>query len=452
VPQSTIGGIAWPAIPDASTAQFLALAFQLEQSQWWPAAELRRQQERQLALLLAHAVATSPHYAKAFAAGVGVEAWEKVPILTRQVAGAAGADLFSLACPPAHGKISETATSRTTGDALRIRGTAVVSAMWQAVTLREHLWHRRDLSAHLGVIRYLPNANARPPDGLRTKGWGAGTAVLAPDAPLSALSIDSTTEQQVAWLVRENPVYLLIYPTILEAIVRRLADTGQRLPALREIRTTSEAMSPTLRGLVRDVLGVRVVDMYSSQEVGYIALQCPDRPDGDEGYHVQAERLLVEILRDDGTPCAPGEIGRVVVTDLHNFATPFIRYEMGDYAEVGAPCACGRGLPTLKRVVGRRRGMLVYPDGRTAWPLFTVACREATRYRELQLVQETVDTLRVRVVPEPGFELDEDERRALAAALHKSFNHGFTVTFEIVEQLGRTAAGKLEEFVSHVKR
>src|SRR5690606_12889789 len=117
-----------------------------------------------------------------------------------------------------------------------------------------------------------------------------------------------------------------------------------------------------------------------------------------------------------------------------------------DLAEVGAPCPCGRGLPVLTRIVGRYRNMLVYPDGRTAYPVFTIACREAARYRDIQLVQVTHDTLRARVVPEG--ELDRD---ALVAALHRSLGHPFTVEIELVEQIARTPAGKLEEFLSHVR-
>ena len=56
-----------------------------------------------------------------------------------------------------------------------------------------------------------------------------------------------------------------------------------------------------------------------------------------------AENLIVEIVDDKGAPCASGEIGRVIVTDLHNFATPLMRYDIGDYAEVAAPCLCGGG-------------------------------------------------------------------------------------------------------------
>ena len=107
------------------------------------------------------------------------------------------------------------------------------------------------------------------------------------------------------------------------------------------------------------------MDTYSSQEVGVIAIECPQ---GD-GYHAMSEGLVVEVLRDDGEPCAAGETGHVVVTDLTNFATPLIRYDLADLAEAAGPCACGRGLPRIRRILGRERNLLRLPDGRRFWPL-----------------------------------------------------------------------------------
>jgi len=244
--------------------------------------------------------------------------------------------------------------------------------------------------------------------------------------------------------VRTDPTYLVIYPSALDAVVHALAARGLRLPALRQVRTISEALAPATRAACAEVLGVPVVDTYSAEEVGYIALQCPDHPH----YHVVAERLRVEILDDADRPCPIGATGRVVVTDLHNLATPVIRYDLGDLATVGAPCPCGRGLPVLTRIVGRRRGLLRYPDGRVTWPVFTVACRQAARYRELQLVQDTLDQLRLRVVADAP--LTDADRAALTAALRGALGHPFAVAIEEVAALGRSPAGKLEEFVSHV--
>lgn len=431
---ASVHGIVWPAVPAPTPAAAIAIADELDRTQWWSPAELERHQHLQLAALLAHAAASVPHYS-----AIDPRAFASVPVMTRAQIIAAGPALLSRAYPATHGPAPEVSTSRTSGEPVRVRGTGVVAALHGALTLRDHRWHERDLHASLAAIRHAPNAP--PPDGISARGWSPVTAQLAPDAPSSVLTIaGTTTDEQLAWLVRRDPVYFLTYPTVLDALVRRIAETNVHLPALREVRTVGERLAPSTRALCREVLGVPIVDAYSAQEVGYLALQCPDH----EHYHVQSERLLVEILRDDDTRCTPGETGRVVVTDLHNFATPILRYDIGDLAEVGPACPCGRGLPVLTRIVGRVRNMLVYPDGRTTYPVFTVACREAARYRDIQLVQLTRDTLRARVVPDG--DLDE---RALIDALHRVLGHPFAVEIERVDEIARTPAGKLEEFISY---
>jgi phenylacetate-CoA ligase len=436
----SIHGIAWPRLPDLTPAAVHALQAELDRSERMSADELAHHQRRQLAEVLAHAAASVPHYRGRF----DPRDLATVPILTRAALVAAGDGLLSQAYPASHGLPHEVATSRTTGAPVRVRGTDVIGALWQAITVRDHRWHRRDLHASLAAIRHTRAGAAAPPDGLRTRGWGAATAALAPDAPMALLSLASTTAEQVAWLRRVAPAYVMTYPSALHAILDQLATAGLTLPTVREVRTVGERLAPATRGLCRDVLDVPIVDTYSAQEVGYVALQCPEH----EHYHVQAERLVVEILRDDGTPCARGETGRVVITDLHNFATPLLRYEIGDHAEVGGPCPCGRGLPVLTRIVGRARNMLVYPDGRTVWPVFTIACREASPYHEIQLVQPRVDLLRLRVVPDGA--RGPVDGAALAAALRRVFDHAFEVEIELVEAIARTPAGKLEEFVSLV--
>src|SRR6185436_11340307 len=135
--------------------------------------------------------------------------------------------------------------------------------------------------------------------------------------------------------------------------------------ALREIRpaaiiASSMMLLPHERAVIERVFDVKVTDLYGCEEVGLIASEC----ERHEGLHINAEQVLVEILREDGTPAGPGETGAVVVTDLLNRAMPFIRYRMEDMAEAAAQkCSCGRGLPTLRRVVGRIADFLKRRDG-----------------------------------------------------------------------------------------
>jgi phenylacetate-CoA ligase len=145
----------------------------------------------------------------------------------------------------------------------------------------------------------------------------------------------------------------------LRALVRRAIEKDWRPRRLREARTFAEALPEDLRALCRAAWNVKLCDVYSAEEAGYIALQCPDH----EHYHVQSENLIVEVIDERGEPCRAGEMGRVVVTTLTSFAMPLIRYEIGDYAVAGAPCPCGRGLPVIERVLGGTRNLLRLPDG-----------------------------------------------------------------------------------------
>src|SRR5262244_3296802 len=96
------------------------------------------------------------------------------------------------------------------------------------------------------------------------------------------------------------------------------------------------------------------------------------------------------------------EIGRVVVTPLYNYAMPLIRNEVGDMAETGtASPACGRGLPTLRRIVGRYRNMFRYRDGSASWPATAkLKLADFIALRQFQVVQTDLDTIEIRYVPE----------------------------------------------------
>lgn len=439
--RSAVPGIRFPAIVNRTGAAVVGLLFQLEESAWWPAERIRERQLAQLRAVLAHARESVPFYRSLKAVELA-----DLPILTRRELQRHGPELRSRAYPKGHGSVIRKSTSGSTGRPVDVLQPGVEVMFWSAITLREHLWHARDLSARLAAIRYVPNADgigARPPGGLRCDGWGPATDPLYPHAPASLLGIEATVDEQLAWLAREQPAYLLTHPSNLHALLLK-ADRAD-LSSIREVRTVSETLSPETRALCRDVLGVGVVDAYSAQEVGYIALQCPEHTH----YHVQSESLIVEVLDAHDRPCGAGEVGRVVVTTLHNFATPLLRYEIGDYAEVGEPCPCGRGLPVLTRILGRERNMLHYPDGRTSWPLILSArLRNATPYEQLQLEQVTPSKIIVRVVPDG--ELSEAGAARLTAALSDCFGFRFDYELERVAAIARSASGKYEELISRV--
>ena len=119
--------------------------------------------------------------------------------------------------------------------------------------------------------------------------------------------------------------------------------------------------------LFKESFGADTYCSYSSEETGRIALQCEPRG----LYHINTEQVLVEIIDDNNNPCPRGTPGRVVLTALYSTAQPLIRYEIGDLAEFGGPCHCGRTLPTLSRILGRQYPIFIRPDGETFWVQFS---------------------------------------------------------------------------------
>lgn len=438
VPSSALSGVIWPAIPSLDNARMLALQYQFEQSQWWSPEKLAEMQFRQFRSIFAHALNTVPYYRERFAPWrSGIDSWERyreLPVSSRTDVQQAGTDMHSTLPPPAHGPLMKTESSGSTGMPLVTLGSAWTQLLWYALLLRDHLWHGRDFGGKLAAIR-----NRATP--ARLDNWGPATAAFR-TGPSLVRAVSPDLDEQLQWLVDENPDYLLSLATNIHALAERSIETGIRLPRLKQVRTFAEMLRPDTRRLVREAWGVPLSDGYSSEELGYIALQCPV----SENYHVQSESLVVEVLDESGVPCQPGATGQIVASTLHNFSMPLLRYASGDYAEVAEPCGCGRGLPALRRIVGRQRNMLLSPQGGRYWPSFaSEVWRHIAPIGQIQVIQTAREDIELNVVCKR--DLAEGEKLELTTALNQSLGFEYRVTVHRVEAIPRPKGGKYEDFI-----
>ncbi|MBU0751605.1 MAG: AMP-binding protein [Gammaproteobacteria bacterium] len=443
-------GLRFPALPASDVLPRFALFQQLEASQWLAPDKLREWQLLQLDTLIRHVWAAVPGYrprlkAAGLAPGspLSPQTWSRLALLTRRDLQLHGPDFVSQAMPPEHGTTSPARTSGSSGEPVEVLRSGLDRLMWEAITLRDHAWHRRDLAGTFCAIRAV-RADASPDTPSRN--WGSATMGLFDTGPCFVFPINADVSAQVEWLQRHDPHYLLTYPSNLRALLRQIEPDS--LSRLREVRTIGETLPRGLRESVRDQLGVPLVDLYSCSEVGNVALQCPDT----DQYHVQSESLLVEVLDEAGQPCAPGEVGRVVVTTLHSFAQPLLRYDLRDYAEVGIPCSCGRGLPTLRRIAGRVRNMLTMPNGEKRWPVIgsgELDYRRIAPLRQFQLAQTTRDVIELRVVAERPF--TPDDEAALTNLMRSRLGEEFEIRLVHCDELPPGANGKFEEFLSMIE-
>lgn len=421
----------------------LAMHFQLERSQWWRAERIVEHQFAQLHSLVAHAIANTGfyrhHLAKAGLSGVrdlNPATFRRWPVLTRRQVQDHQTELTAAKCPVEHGTPTETFTSGSTGEPVRVLTSEVEHFFEHGLVLRDHLWHERDFNAKFAASRMLVKEKSQP-------GWSPITNAVFRTGPAALMDIATDIDAQLEWLLWEKPAYFLTTPSNLRALVERSLISGRVPGGFRQVITYAEQLPSGLRQDVRDAWHAELVDSYSSREFGALALQCPQA----EHYHVQSENILLEVLRDDGMPCAAGESGRVVVTALHNFPMPLIRYELGDYAEVGAACACGRGLPVLTRIVGRVRNMAVDPTGRRFWPgVRPSLLGKVAPFRQVRLLQRSVGAIELQYVMER--DLTAQERSEVAVTLRGVLGYPFEINTSRVPSIERTPGGKFEDFVS----
>ncbi|HAH08506.1 MAG TPA: hypothetical protein DCL48_00230 [Alphaproteobacteria bacterium] len=447
VPFCDVEAHAWPPIKAGANAVLASLCHELDRSQWYSPEALAGLQARQLQVLVQHHAQHTPHFrARLSEAGLGPEdittpaTLTRLPLLTRRDIQAAGASLFALYVPKSHAPVNPSRTSGSTGEPVVVKRTGISQLFWSALTMREHLWLKRDFSQKMAVIRAHIDAPSQ------VNSWGTPVSQFFRTGPRLRIPILTPLSEQARMLAAYQPSVLLVYPNNLNGLADVWEDDGSVPKSLRHIWTISESVSPALRERIRRLTDLGIEDNYSSQELGTIAIQCPE----SGLYHINAESVLIEVLNQAGKPCAEGETGRVVATDLHNTATAIIRYEIGDHAEVGGACPCGRRLPTLRRIMGRSRNLVVHPDGRRHWPhvgqhLF----RTVAPLRQYQFIQHALESIEFKVVCDVP--LTEIEREGLLQIARENIGPEFA--FDLVEyreRLPLQANGKFEDFISRV--
>jgi phenylacetate-CoA ligase len=174
--------------------------------------------------------------------------------------------------------------------------------------------------------------------------------------------------------------------------------------------------------------------------VGLIAAECEHH----DGLHVNDDHVIVEIVREDGTPAADGENGQVVVTDLINYGMPLIRYAVGDMsAWMEGRCACGRQMPRLRKVLGRTADFLKADDGKLVAGVSLVE-RTLTAIdglEEMQIVQHALDRVTVRCVIAASSDR-EGVSAQLRAAMQEALNPTVWVNVDVVRTLSQESNGK----------
>jgi phenylacetate-CoA ligase len=425
-------------------------ARRLAELQWRAPEELEMRARSRLQALLEHAARHVPHYRDLFARAEldwqdikSVADLARVPISTKREL-RAGFPALTTAENIPESRRQRMMTSGSTGLPFEfywdrstlplLGGTDLFWLEWA----RAAIWHMRIVIASPS---YFYN-RITPPRPLRRL---ASRVVVGKRS--ESLPADQLTTARFRSLVERvtprGPYFIRGYPRAIAGLAAALSEEGVALASNpRVVVTFAETATPANVETIRRVFRCQVANWYSAWEVPQIAHSCPDNPDV---LHVNAERVIVRVVRPDGTDAAPGEAGRVVVTDLANYVMPFINYSVDDRAVAGAACPCGRGLPTLARLEGRESEFIRTPQGREIpggafGQLLTFVIGVIPYVWEYQAVQTAPDAVTLRIVPTPRFTPEFAAR--LQRDLESFLGPGVGVAVELVDRIPLEPSGK----------
>jgi phenylacetate-CoA ligase len=235
---------------------------------------------------------------------------------------------------------------------------------------------------------------------------------------------------------RWRPEFLFAYATAATLLARHPG--ANEIAPFRGIQVTAELLTPTARSTIQDGLRGPVFNRYGCREVGNIAHECEAR----DGLHVFEDSHLVEVVGKDGQHVSNGLPGRVVVTNLTNRATPFVRYDLGDIARLQhGRCSCGRSGSRLYLIEGRLGEVVTSPSGK--WihgEFFTHLFYGVDGVRRFRVIQSSRRRLHIQI------ESDRPIAQAVFHFLDESIRNAadpeFEITFEQVAVIEPSPSGK----------
>lgn len=443
LPPPIVRSVIYPVYRGLRGDKLLAVLEEVERNQWLPTEELAEIQWRRVEQYLRQITTYVPYYRELFEReGIHVEDiqspadFRRIPCLTKDDIRAAK-DRIVTKDPLRRGVSSNTGGS--TGEPLYFYTDASAGPIRRANALLGLRWAGIDIGDKQAIIwgfhldrpfkeRFVNGVKDYFNNILYMSSFNMSEAAM---------------EKYARWLVSYRPALILGYPSAVALFAEFCK--GRRIRSIRPraVMSSGEKLFPHQAEIIAEVFQCPLFDRYGSNEFANVAQECEQH----RGLHLFNEHLKVEIVHETGRLAESGEVGEIVVTDLANLYMPFLRYRTGDLAVPTArTCSCKRGLPLLDRIEGRTFDAVVSADGKSAGGFFwTYLSRAVPGIRQFQIEQRDRGGVVFRIVPGP--EWKDEYRAALEKKIKENMGEGFSVSFDLVQEIPLTPAGKFR-FIS----
>lgn len=421
---------------------------QLKKTQWLTAEKIRKIQWKKLRNLLEYATTNVPFYHQLFKTLsirpkdiVTPKDFRKVPLLAKE-------DIINnisyiVSSNYQKKDLIPNSTGGSTGVNLNFFSDRKNSGYVKAVVLRNDCWAGLELGDKKAFLWGSP-FDISFQDKLKAKIHNKMFRTI----PLS--SYDLSEEKMFVYakkLLEFRPKAIIGYPSPLFHFARFLKGKGINGINPKLVISSAEVLYDYQKELIQSVFQCKVFNRYGCREFSTIAQECFQHL----GMHINAEHVYVECLKGDGEPAAPGEKGELVITNLDNYAMPFIRYRISDIGALSDEiCECGRGLPLLEKVEGRTFDVIVGTNGRAVGGTFwTILLRTVIKgIKQFRVIQESLSEVNIEAVLGELFE--ERQVDMLINKIREYLGKDMEINFQIVDEIPPTKSGKSRLVISKV--
>ena len=406
----------------------------LEKSQWWPESHLLAFQEERLQLLIKHVYEYVPFYREHFdrikLKPVDIKRAKdlnKIPVINKgDIRKIPSKKFLSTYFPAA--KLKRMITSGSTGQPFQFYINNDAYSMWVAKGIRGWQWMGYQLGDSYAKL------SQNPRQGFTKKAQD----ILNRSRYLFIEHLSEKHYEKVcAELSKYNPDFIRCYPDPLLFLAKYILINNIKGINPKAINTTGNILYPEAREIIEKAFKAPVYDSYSC-EGGPIVSQAPGR----DVYLSSMEYAISEYLTDDGNDAANEVPGRLITTDLWNFANPLIRYDTQDLlVKTNQKPECGRQLEAVKQILGRDSDVLITPDGRMVIVhIFTIYFEWKDSIDQFQVRQHNETDFEIYLKVNKAFSLKEEKEIYKYWQLY--FGKDAKLKLSIVDSIPASPSGK----------
>jgi phenylacetate-CoA ligase len=426
----------------------------LRESDKWSFEILEAYQLRKLQALVLHAYLNVPYYNAVFKSSRirpddirSLNDIKNIPLLNKEIALREGKNLYATNIKISDRRITHGKTGGTTGVPLKIlKDTQTRNFTWGAY-YRWYDWMRINNNDRIislwGDKKVLSH-------GFKQQILDYSTILFSGTRRISAFRLNADSVPTVVRkIIDYKPVLIRGYLSAIYQVGLYLKEYKIKIPSLKAVSTTTETLLPFIREFITEAYMVPVFDQYGCGECGSIAFEC----EMHNGLHISQEHAFIEILDNNNEPIVD-KSGKIIMTDLDNYAMPFIRYENGDLGTIlSSRCDCGRPSKILGDIQGRSKDTIFLKDGRAVHGVFFTDIMHEMNFLErdevirFQVYQCEKGKIEFRLESRSKSEISVEKKEALEANLLKFFDK-VNIT---LNNLSYDESGKFRYLISDIK-